>query len=508
MISFTKIDGTTYKMTSDGGREFHLMLLPRTLITKHFGKVASDITAMSKVLGADFEQYIFDFLCEYHRYRRSDEEKFDFLRTHSDFIVGYANIFVDRNGVDYSTLVGASNTTQTNGLACQVKAIIKQSGARKIFSLLSNTRSGPSKGYRKKLLKLLLGATYGGASVSVWVMRLLIFLDGGYAGTAERTIRTDSALIYLILPAKSQAYEPSFDHLEALKTVISILPILEHNSNPIKFFLRIIRNLRKGTWPSDAQRVQIEHADDDVDDHDVEDSLKPEAGALPSIDYHLALATELKKLISKIKSHLFRAVKIPSKLKSMEEKEVAKYSVQERLKSIEYVSPFWGYVTVPLLHKVFKIPYKSEHDKLLNMHPEGAALLSVYIGRKLRSIFHGQYPYLFGFTSYFPITKAQESATYRLTNIGSFIDTTLKVKKEDLLRWGFASRISFVRYIERFVGTMRTAKLVNVVTDQGISVDDTRLEKEAIDYFFHFLFTDKLNAGIDQLRHHISVLIN
>jgi hypothetical protein len=509
MISFEKIDDKTYKMKSNRGREFHLMLLPKTRITKEFNIVESDISEMSKVLGEDFDQYIFDLLCEYHRFRRTDdEEKFDFLTDQADMIVGYANIFVDRNRVNYSTLVDASNTTQPYSIANQAKTVIKLSSALKIFSLLFNTRSGPSRDYPGKLFDLLSDATYGGMSAKRWINLVITSLGSGSYVTPKRTITTDSDLISLIFPAKRHAYEINFDWMEAMERIIKILPILEHNRNPIRFFFSVIHMVRKGKWRSVFQPYAIRYKEGGEDEDGKDDRIKRKRKILPSRVYQRALAMELKKLRLKIKSPLFRSIRVSLKGKSMEGKGAAIHSVQKRVRSITYNSPFWGSVTVPLLERIFKIRYKSGHDKLLGMPPGDAALLSYYIGQRLKSIFGVPYGYLFEFACYFPKTKCQESTAYRLRNVEQFIDTTLKLKRENLLRWGFPSRISFARYLERFIGTMRTATLFNIVTGQGISVDDTRLEKEAIDYFFHFLFTDKLDEGINQLGHHISALIN
>ena len=90
MISFRKLvkpDGkaTIWKIKSDHGKEFDLNLLPKNSITRKFKEVTSGISAMSKVLGEDFDQYIFELLSDY-RLCTTDDEKLEFARKVRDEI--------------------------------------------------------------------------------------------------------------------------------------------------------------------------------------------------------------------------------------------------------------------------------------------------------------------------------------------------------------------------------------------------------------------------------------
>jgi hypothetical protein len=510
MISFEELEKagdkrTIWKMKSDRGREFHIIPRPKTVITKKFDIVTSTISEMSKVLGESFDDYVFELLSDYYLCKTS-EEKLEFMAQQAGLILGYASIFIDKNGVDYSALIAADETIggSTFPFYVEIKKLLKYSAALKIGSLLFNTPNDASEENLGEFGNLLAGESIGPR-----VIRMLEALEGVYdEDKIKRVVSTDTGRIRLVLQAK--VYEPEFDITEAFAVIIKNLPVLKHDTSPIPYFRTIIRNVKKNTWPS-SQQTQIAYEDDNDSDFyefDPNEDLYEKLCTLAGKNLHReALRMELRKLIYKIKPRLLEAILLSSSHESKQLKRSYTDILTERLDGIQDLPPFWGFAAVPLLDKVFGIKHRFLHDMLLDMPPQRAALLSFHLGQEVLSIFGDEHGYLFEFASCFPKSKRQQTTTYGLKNVAQFIDATLKLTINDLLKYGWGSRITFARYIELFVGTTEATPLFSIVTGHKITVNAQELEKEAIDFSSRFLFSDEMNAKINQMMHRIHDLI-
>ena len=490
MISFKEIEPGIYKMKSSGGKKSYLELIPRKSVTRKFDIVASCITEMSKVLGESFDQYIFELLSKYRQYK-NNEEKIDFLGGESDFIAGYANIFVDKNGVDYYTLFYDKEIAQVSSFPYEVKKIIQMSVALKICSLLLNSPEGLSEDYYRKDGNQP-EASFGAANARRQIIRVLEALnEPREEETTPRIIKTESGRVFfLVLPLKRLSLYEEVDLVEVSRRIIGLLPTLEYDRDPIPLFLGVIKNVRKGKWQNYLQEAGIEYVDN------------LEGKIHFSWDEQIGVADKLSQLAQTLESELIKGVKNSPKRKSSIEKDLALQLLNKRLKEIKHASPYWRFVTVPLIAKVFGIRDKSERKKLERMYPKGAALLSFHIGKEFRTLFPKGYSYVLEFANCFAVTEPPWDTKWSLHSVSHFINTTLKLTNSDLMEKGFGSRIDFARFVERFVGVMRRTNLCYILTGQEVKIDVPRLEKEATEYFFDIIFTDLLNdSKLDQLRY-------
>ena len=137
------------------------------------------------------------------------------------------------------------------------------------------------------------------------------------------------------------------------------------------------------------------------------------------------------------------------------------------IKGIEYISPFWKIIMAPLLSKSIGVNY----IHLVNQSPKNIAIISLYLGHKMFTIFNKKFISLFNLAYYYPKSKIPDTTSYRLVNISHFINTTLKITNKELIKIG-GSRIKLVRMIEDLIGKMKTGtvKYCNILTGQDLQI--------------------------------------
>jgi hypothetical protein len=164
-----------------------------------------------------------------------------------------------------------------------------------------------------------------------------------------------------------------------------------------------------------------------------------------------------------------------------------------RINKINYISPFWEIILVPILSKSIGLNLKY----LLKQSPKKVAVISFYLGHQLKSLFNQTFYSFLDLSVYYPKSKVPESTKYRLKNISHFINSTLKYSMHDIhINWG--SRIRLVRLIEDFIGKMKTktANYSNILTGKHMGrIDFDQIEEKTIDYLdMYFLKNLKYEA--------------
>ncbi|MBL6996556.1 hypothetical protein [Desulfobacula sp.] len=484
MISFDKIndEDTEYRMSFGSGKHIDLFLLPRTTLTNKFEIITSSIQKMSEIIGNTFDEFIYFLLLDYQNCD-SDECRYNLLSEYVRTIADFANTFVENNGIDYSEFADESKRGDSSIFfdENEMKKIIKLSEAFKIYSLFSNSETKLSDEYHRKIYNDILSKLDANSSTSK-ISKLLEVL----ALQSRKTLWRDY----------DDLSNYSFNKVMEAFNIITNTQIIvcKYDRNPIPFFIEIFNNIAQ--YKNKFKEEGINYTDDESQNDRDEKSLYA-----ARVDLDLLKITK-KNVLNKMDQISFKY------LSDSYNNQTGNISsgkgdnfLKQRLNQIEYVSPIWASIIVPILSKAIDI----EYEFLQEQSPKRVAVMSFYIAHQLKPLCNNKFNSLFDLFAFYPKSKVPESTTYRLTNISHFINSTLNLSRDNLISVG-GLRIILVRIIENFIGKMKTGtvKYCNILTGQDMkNTDFGQIEVEAIDYLVRY-FSDNLETeaqGLEECIH-------
>jgi hypothetical protein len=163
----------------------------------------------------------------------------------------------------------------------------------------------------------------------------------------------------------------------------------------------------------------------------------------------------------------------------------------QRLTTIEYISPLCNSLIYPLLSKMTQITYI--HFKTIS--PEHASVLSYYVNILLQKVFKGEYKSLFSLLDYYPITQPSLSTTYKIKSVQEYLNLINKIQNF----YGFNSKIFPYEIMSHFVGRVSRINFCHLLTGQKLSGIPLGKVEQDIIHFFVMFFSGKFERQIAEM---------
>jgi len=474
MITFKKKGKFEYQLLCCTKNPLYISLLPNNTISKNFDSVISSIQAMSGTIGKVFDDFIFNLISDY---QECDNEKTRFIVLEKNVkkAFHFSKVFVNLNYVDYEKFADQSKRTKGSIFfdSKDIENFIKLSHALKIYSIVLNTEAGIGIEYRRTIndqfITLLKADDLPKRLHNFLKIFSIIAKKNKIRDYSEKKIDDEDNIDNLIWETFNFIlYEGLISH--------------DYKKNPIPFFVGILNTNIKygGKYKPANSTVFIE--DDEVDK--IEDKISKRESREKNIADNFTL------------NWLYRIslFYLSSAYKSTHKSKIGNQKYVKILEKIEYTSPFWVAILAPILLKTAGIGY----EKLREISPKQAAVISFYFGIKLNSIFKKKYQNLFRLAYLFPI-NSPDFRFYRLKNVSQFINAAIQFPIKDLspIR---GSRIFIVRLIEDFIGKIKSTPFRSICTGYVINKNQTeKLESETIDYIVKY-FTNGFEKEIKEFE--------
>jgi hypothetical protein len=460
MIIFKKKGKFEYQLLCYTKNPLDIFLLPNNTISKNFDSVISSIQSMSEIMGKVFDDYIFNFVNGYQKCDTEDE-RYAFLKKNVNKTLQFSTVFVSVNNINYTGF--ADETQQTNDSiffdSKDIIKIIKLSQALKIFSIVLNTEARISSENKKTIWSkfiTLLKADHLPSKLHKFFEIISINAISNIRDYSEKKVDDEDNIDNLVWE--------TFNFI-----LYEGLIINNYKRNPIPFFVGILNTNIKygGKYKPDNSLVFID--DDEV--NKIEDKIsRRESTEKNRADKNIL------KLLYPISLFYFS-----SAYNSTHRSKNGNQKYKKILEKIEYTSPFWNAILAPVLSKAIGMDY----EKLREISPKQAAVISFYFGIKLNSIFKKKYQNLFRLAYLFPI-NSPDFRFYRLKNVFQFINATLQFPIKDLSPIG-GSRIFIARLIEDFIGKIKSTPFCSICTGHVINnIQIEKLETEIVDYIVRY----------------------
>ena len=162
-----------------------------------------------------------------------------------------------------------------------------------------------------------------------------------------------------------------------------------------------------------------------------------------------------------------------------------------RLSSINHISPLCSCLVFPILSKMTQISYV--HFKTVS--PEHSAILSYYLNSLLQKVFKTEYKHLFALLDYYPESQPSMNTTYKIKSIHEFISD--QNKSQDF--YGFNTKILPHKILCHFVGRVSRINFKHLLTGQKLSgIPLSKVETDMIHLYTRF-FADECEDDINNM---------
>ena len=453
-------------------REPFLLRLASSSVTNKFYLIADYIKRVADFHGTTFSNWLIDLLeaCEDEKLRSSK------IIDNIDSIKNYSDEYLESLEIDYSKFVDKSKSKKNSILfqADEIKDIIKLSCYLKIYSLISNSE------------KLSLGAKLHKTVYNKFASRILEteVVSKIFDVIKTKTFRynlTDKFMWDYIRTI--QCKDIGIHIIEIFNFIMNNIIILcEEDKNPITYFVGVIDESVKWFLRSVYKGTIV--YDDEISTEDIH-----------GIHINNLRTYSFNDTLGRLKAIAFE--KIYDKLDQENILTIGDTTDQyiidfnNRLSSIEYISPLCSSLVYPLLSKITQISYV--HFKTIS--PEHSAVLSFYLNRLLEQTFKMQYKNLFSLLDFYPESQPSLSTTYRIKGIHDCINTQNKIKNF----FGFDTKITSHRAICHFVGRVSRINFTNLLTGQKLSgIPLSKVETDMVNFYLDF-FAGNLQPKIDEM---------
>jgi hypothetical protein len=444
MITFKQKGKFEYQLLCHAKSPLDISLLPNNTMSNNFDTAISSIQAMSEIMGKVFDDYIFNFVNGYQKCDTEDE-RYAFLKENVNKTLQFSTVFVSENNINYAEFADESQRTNDSIFfdTKDILKILKLSQSLKTYSIVLNTETGIDLENRRAIWNkfiTLLKADHLPSKLHKFLEIISINeKNNKIRDYSEKTVADD---------------EDNIDNL-ILETLNFILfeKLITHDykRNPIPFFVGILNtNIEYGgKYKPDNSIVFID--DDEVDK--IDDKISRRG------------STEKIRADKNILKQLYRIslFYLSSAYKSTHNSKIGNQKYKKILEKIEYTNPFWNTILAPALSK----PIGIGCEKLREIPPKQAAVISFYSGAKLNSILSKKYQNLFRLAYLFPI-NSPDFRFYRLKKVSQFINATLQFPVKDLSSIG-GSRIYTLRLIEDFIGKIKSTPFCSICTGHVIN---------------------------------------
>lgn len=468
-MQFTKNNQKQWELAIDED-VFKFDLIPSS-VTNKFKIITDFIERVSATCGSPFNDWLKSLLRE-----TSNEDKRSIALIRStDQLKEFVNEYLESTDVDYNSFVDQSKAKKNSILfeGHEIKMILKLASYLKVYALFSNSEN---------------------YNVTPQIHREI------YNKLAEEISNTEIiAKIFNVVKTKTFRYNLTDRFMwEYIKTIQckdigihvveifnfimnNILILCEEDKNPITYFVGVVdesvkwflRSVYKGTivYDDSISTEDIHGSDrDNLKTYSFNDTL----GRLKTIAFH------------KIYDQLER------QNLSVTDDDQYIIDFNNRLATIEHISPLCTSLVFPLLAQITKIPYI--HYKTIS--PEHSAVLSYYLYSVLQKVFGPEYRHAFNLLEFYPLSSPSLSTTYKIKAIHQYLD----IQNETKNFYGFNTKDMPHRILCHFVGRVSRINFCNLITGDKLSgIPLSRIESDMIN-FYTLYFAGKLDNKIEKVK--------
>jgi len=478
MITFKQQGKFEYQVLCGNNKPLYICLLPNNAISNKFNSVISSIQAMSETIGKVFDGFFFNLISDYQDCD-NENARCIVLENNVKKTIHFSKVFVNLNYINYAKFADQGRRTKDSIFfdSRDIENFIKLSHALKIYSIVLNTEDGIDLENRRAIWQKFITLLKSQNLPS----KLHKFLEILAINSKKNKIRDYSEKS----EKKVDDDEDNIDNLicEAHNFILyEGLIIHDYKRNPIPFFVGILNTNIKygGKYKPDNSLVFID--DDEVDK--IEDKISKRE------------SREKIKADNSLLNQLYRIslFYFSSAYNSTHRSKNGNQKYKKILEKIEYTSPFWNAILAPVLSKAIGMDY----EKLREISPKQAAVISFYFGIKLNSIIKKKYQNLFRLAYLFPI-NSPDFRYYRLKSVSQFINAAIQFPITDLSPIG-GSRIFIAKLIEDFIGKIKSTPFCSICTGHVINnIQTEKLEIETIDYIVRY-FTNGFEEEIKEFE--------
>jgi len=471
-LQFTKVSQKEWELTID--RERFIFNLVPCSVTNKFNLITDFIERLSVFHDNRFNDWLKNLLLE-----ASDEEKRPIVIIENiNQLKEFVNEYIDSIDVDYNSFVDQSKVKKNSILfeGFEIKAIIKLSSYLKIYSLFSNTDNN---NVTPKIHKEIYNKIAEEISSTDIVSKIFNVIK-------TKTFRYNMTDRFMWEYIKTIQCKDIGVHVVEIFNFImnNILIMCEEDKNPITYFVGVVdesvkwflRSVYKGTivYDDSISTEDIHGSDrDNLKTYSFNDTL----GRLKTVAFH------------KIYDQLERANI------SLTDNDQYIIDFNNRLSTIENISPLCTCMVFPVLAKITKIPYL--HYKTIS--PEHSAILSYYLSAILQKVFVTDYTNVFNMLEYYPLVAPSLSTTYKIKAIHQFLD----IQNETQNFMGFNTKDFPHKILCHFVGRISRLSSCHLLTGEKIpGIPLGKVEADMI-RFYTFYFSGKLDEKINEVKQFI-----
>jgi hypothetical protein len=449
-----------------------LLRLVSSSVTNKYYLVTDYIKRVADFHGTTFSNWLIDFLQDCTDETLRSAKVIDNI----DTIKKYSDEYLDSLNIDYSNFVDVTKAKKNSILfqANEIQEIIRLSCYLKIYSLISNNE------------KIALGPQLHKTVYNKFAQRVVEteVVSKIFDVVKTKTFRynlTDKFMWDYIRTV--QCKDIGIHIIEIFNFIMNNIIILcEEDKNPITYFVGVIDESVKWFLRSVYKGTIV--YDDEISTEDIH-----------GIHINNLRTYSFNDTLGRLKAIAFE--KIYERLDQENVLTIGDTTDQyiidfnNRLSSIEHISPLCSSLVYPLLSKITQITYV--HFKTISA--EHSAVLSYYLNRLLAKVFKMEYKNLFSLLDYYPESQPSLSTTYRIKTIHEYINTQDKVKDF----FGFNTKIQPHNAICHFVGRVSRINFTNLLTGQKLSgIPLSKVEGDMV-HLYVSLFSGKLQPKIDEM---------
>lgn len=471
MIKFKQQGPKVWNVIYEDKEPITLKLSPSS-VTNKYHIVTGFIEKVSELHGETFDDWLYELLTICSDPSKKAEAIFDAIEP----IKQFADSYLEHVNIDYSQFVDESKAKKNSILfrGNEIKDIIRLSCYLKIYSVISNNEE-------LKLGKKLHRDVYNKFTTQLVESEIASKIFDVVKTKTFRYNLTDRFMWDYIKTI--QCKDINIHIVEIFNFIMNNIIILcEEDKNPITYFVGVIdesvkwflRSVYKGTIVYD-------------DEISTEDIHGTHINNLRTYSFNDTLGRLKGIAFEKIYDQLDQ-----ENVMTIHDK-TDQYIINfnNRLSSINYISPLCSCLVFPLLSDITKISYV--HFKTIS--PEHASVLSFYLSSLLKKVFKNEYKNLFSLLNYYPESQPSLNTTYKIKSIHDFISIQNNIQSF----YGFNTKIFPHSIICHFVGRVSRINFTHLLTGRKLSgIPLSKVETDMIRFYTMF-FSGNLQTQIDEM---------
>ncbi|MFW9871779.1 MAG: hypothetical protein ACFFG0_01670 [Candidatus Thorarchaeota archaeon] len=460
-----------WNVVSEKYEPVNVKLTPSS-VTNKFYIVTDFITRVAKFHGEAFSDWFITLLNDC----KDDNKRASSILNNVEHLKNYSDTYLESLEFDYSQFVDVSKAKKNSILFqdFEIKEIIRLSCYLKLYSVISNSENMALGIKRHKNI---------------------------YNKLASNVIDTDIASkIFDVIKTKTFRYNLSdrfmWDYIKTIQCkdigvhiieifnfiMNNIIILCEEDKNPITYFVGVIDESVKWFLRSVYKGTIVYN-----DEISTEDIHRTHINNLRTYSFNDTLG-RLKAISFET---IYDKLDQQNSLTIQDQTDQYMIDFNNRLSSIEYISPLCSCLVFPLLSQMTQISYV--HFKTIS--PEHSAILSYYLNTLLQKVFKIDFKNMFQLLDFYPKQQPSMNTTYKIKSIHDFISTQDKTKNF----YGFNTKMLPHKILCYYVGRVSRINFVHLLTGKELSgIPLSKVESDMVKFYTMF-FAGKLQDKVEQM---------